>query len=182
MNTDGSDFHFVTSGPNNNAFATFSPDGKHIVYRTQGADAEGLRIMNLEDRSVRPLTEDYDNFPIWSPRGNLIAFMRRINGFFQICTIKPDGSDFKQLTHIKGNEAHMAWSADGEWMLFTSSRMGFKDEALLTNNPQPYGEIFVMRPDGTDVQQLTDDQWEEGSPAWQPNISSSPSVTAARDR
>jgi TolB protein len=46
--------------------------------------------------------------------------------------------------------------------------MGFKDEALLTFDPQPYGEIFVMRYDGTEVEQLTDDQWEEGAPAWQP--------------
>jgi hypothetical protein len=25
-----------------------------------------------------------------------------------------------------------------------------------------------MRADGSDVQQLTDNQWEEGTPAWQP--------------
>jgi TolB protein len=168
LNADGSGFHLVTSGPANNAFASFAPDGKHIVYRTQGPDGSGLRIMSLEDRSAKALTDDYDNFPIWSPRADLIAFMRRIDGFFEICTIHPDGSDFKQLTHTVGNEAHMAWSPDGERMLFTSSRMGFKDEALLTFDPQPYGEIFVMRFDGTDVQQLTDNQWEDGAPAWQP--------------
>ena len=54
--------------------------------------------MNLEDHSVKTLTDEYDNFPIWSPRGELITFMRRIDGFFEICTIHPDGSDFKQLT------------------------------------------------------------------------------------
>jgi hypothetical protein len=26
----------------------------------------------------------------------------------------------------------------------------------------------VMRADGTEVQQLTDNQWEDGTPAWQP--------------
>jgi Tol biopolymer transport system component len=171
VNADGSDFHLITSGPNNNAFASFAPDRKHIVYRTQGPDGEGLRIMNLEDHSVKVLTEGYDNFPVWSPRGDQIAFMRRIDGFFQILTIHADGTDLKQLTHTIGNEAHMAWSPDGERMLFTSSRMGFKDEALLINNPQPYGEIFVMRSDGTQVEQLTDDQWEEGAPAWQPKKS-----------
>ena len=46
--------------------------------------------------------------------------------------------------------------------------MGFKDEALSTDAPQPYGELFVMRYDGADVQQLTDNQWEDGGPAWQP--------------
>lgn len=117
---------------------------------------------------MKVLTTGYDNFPIWSPRGDLIAFMREIDGFFQILTIHPDGTGLKQLTHTVGNEAHMAWSPDGEYMLFTSSRMGFKDEVLYENNPQPYGEIFVMRDDGTDVEQLTDDQWEEGTPAWQP--------------
>lgn len=179
VNADGSGFHVITSGPDNNAFAAFAPDGKHIVYRTQGPDGAGLRIMNLEDHSVKTLTDDYDNFPVWSPRGDLIAFMRRIDGFFQICTIHPDGNGFVQLTHVKGNEAHVAWSPDGERLLFTSSRMGFKDEALYTNNPQPYGEIFVMRYDGTGVEQLTDDQWEEGVPAWQPKMPVPTALNAA---
>ena len=51
---------------------------------------------------------------------------------------------------------------------FASTRMGFKDEVPYTDSPQPYGEIFVMRADGSEVQQLTDNQWEEGTPAWQP--------------
>ena len=46
--------------------------------------------------------------------------------------------------------------------------MGFKDEVAYTDAPQPYGEIFVMRYDGTDVEQLTDNQWEEGTPGWEP--------------
>jgi TolB protein len=168
LNADGSGYHTITSGPNNNAFASFAPDGKHIVYRTAGPDGSGLRIMNLEDHSVKVVSDDYDNFPVWSPRGDLIAFMRRIDGNFQIATIHPDGTNVSVLTKTKGNEAHMAWSPDGERLLFTSSRMGFKDEALLVGAPQPYGEIFVMRYDGTQVEQLTDDQWEEGTPAWQP--------------
>jgi TolB protein len=51
---------------------------------------------------------------------------------------------------------------------FSSTRMGFKDEVLYTDSPQPYGELFVMRYDGTDARQLTDNQWEDATPAWQP--------------
>jgi TolB protein len=178
LNADGSDFHFVTSGPNNNAFGSFSPDGKHLVYRTAGPEGEGLRIMNLGDHLVTALTNEYDNFPLWSPRGNLIAFIRRIEGNFEVFTIHPDGKELKQLTHIQGNEAHLAWSPDGERLLFTSSRTGFKDEVLYTGAPQPYGKIFVMRYDGTQVEQLTDDQWEEGGPAWQPHKPASATTTA----
>jgi hypothetical protein len=69
---------------------------------------------------------------------------------------------------------------DGERLLFTSSRTGFKDEALYTGSPQPYGKIFVMNCDGTHVEQLTDDQWEEGGPAWQPHHPAPTSAQAAR--
>ena len=178
INADGSEFHVITSGPNNNAFPSFAPDGKHIVYRTTGPDGEGLRIMNLEGHAVTALTNDYDNFPVWSPRGDLIAFIRKIGDDFVVFTIRPDGKDVSQLTHTKGNEAHVAWSPDGERLAFTSSRMGFKDEVLYTGAPQPFGEIFVMRYDGTEVEQLTDNQWEEGGAAWQPNKVKPPAATA----
>jgi TolB protein len=169
INADGTGFHVITGGPNNNAFPSFSPDGKKIVYRTAGPGEDGLRIMNLSDKSTVKLTSDWDNFPIWSPQGSLVAFVRRIGNDFEVFTIHPDGTGLTQLTHIRGNEAHLAWSPDGKRLLFTSSRMGFKDEVLYTHAPQPYGEIFVMNTDGTHVEQLTDDQWEEGVPAWQPH-------------
>jgi len=169
LNADGTGFHLVTSGPNNNGFAAFSPDGTHLVYRTAGPEGEGLRILNVADGAVTKLTDKYDNFPLWSPRGDLIAFVRNIAGDFEVMTIHPDGKDLTQLTHTHGNEAHLAWSPDGARLLFTSSRMGFKDETLYTGSPQPYGEIFVMNADGSHVEQLTDDQWEEGGPAWQPH-------------
>jgi Tol biopolymer transport system component len=63
----------------------------------------------------------------------------------------------------------MAWAPDGAYIAFASTRMGFKDEMIYTDAPQPYGEIFVMRADGSDLQQLTDNQWEEGTPAWRPS-------------
>lgn len=168
INADGSGFRKITSGANNNGFAAYSPDAKRIVYRTMGPDGDGLRIMNLQDRSVTTLTMDYDNFPAWSPRGDLIAFVRKVNGDFDVFTVRADGKDVRQLTRAKGNDAHPAWSPDGEKIVFTTTRMGFKDEALYTSAPQPYGELFVMRYDGTQLEQLTDNQWEDGGATWQP--------------
>ena len=50
-----------------------------------------------------------------------------------------------------------------------ADRQGFKDEfALSLGSPQPYGEICVMRPDGSDVRVLTDNTWEEGAASWVP--------------
>ena len=168
IHPDGSGFRQITSGANNNGFPSFAPDGERFVYRTTGPDGEGLRIRNLKDNSVKTLTDGYDNFPVWSPRGDLIAFVRQVAGDFEVFSIRPDGKDLRRLTNSKGNEAHLAWSPDGEKLLFSSTRMGFKDEVLYTLAPQPYGELFVMRYDGTQVEQLTDNQWEDAGPAWQP--------------
>ena len=125
--------------------------------------------MDLDTRKQTTLLGGYDNFPLWSPKGDLIMFSRLADGDYEIYTVKPDGSEVRRLTNSRGNDAHMAWAPDGAHIVFTSTRMGFKDEAIYTDAPQPYGEIFVMRADGSDVQQLTDNQWEEGTPAWQPS-------------
>ena len=176
INADGSGFQELTSGSDNNAFPSYSPDGNRLVFRTFGKSGQGLRIMNLETQTVTTLTSAYDNFPLWSPRGDLIMFARQVEGAYDIFTIKPDGTSLRRLTDGKGNDAHMSWSFDGESIAFASSRMGFKDEAAYTDAPQPYGEIFVMRFDGTHVEQLTDNQWEEGTPGWQPLVLSRAAV------
>jgi Tol biopolymer transport system component len=182
INADGSGFQELTSGDDNNAFPSYSPDGNRLVFRSFGKNGQGLRIMNLETKGVTTLTSDYDNFPQWSPRGDLIMFARQIEGAYDIFTIKPDGTSLKRLTNGKGNDAHMSWSSDGELIAFASSRMGFKDEVAYTDAAQPYGEIFVMRYDGTHVEQLTDNQWEDGTPGWEPFGAQSSCRPVARRR
>ena len=70
-----------------------------------------------------------------------------------------------------GGDSHPAWSPDGAHVLFSSSRFGFKDEAPMADIPQPYGELFIMRADGSEQRPLTDNRWEEGTPAWVPAAS-----------
>jgi len=74
VDADGSKFLELTSGPNNNAFPSMAPDGRRFVYRTFGPEGEGLRIMDIETKQVTRLVDGYDNFPLWSPRGDLIMF------------------------------------------------------------------------------------------------------------
>ena len=165
---DGSDPRAVTEGPLNAGFPSFSPDGREVVYRVWGDTAEGLRIVDLADGTVRTLTTGYDNFPAWSPAGDLIVFSRLADGDFDIFSIRPDGTHLRQLTTTPGGDSHPAWSPDGGHILFSSSRHGFKDEAPMHDIPQPYGELFIMRPDGSEQRALTDNRWEEGTPAWVP--------------
>jgi TolB protein len=174
---DGSGLRMLTEGKASSGFASWSPDGKRLVYRVMGDGQQGLRILTLDDGKVATLTNEYDTFPVWSPRGDRIAFCSFRDGDYDIYTMRPDGSDVRKLTNSHGNDAHPIWSPDGNWIVFSSSRKGFKDEAMLNEwGPQPYGDLYVMRADGSDVRQLTDNQFEEATGAWRPE----PARTAPR--
>ena len=183
MNCDGSHFQVVTHDAGHDDFPSFSPDGTRLVYRVGNSNERlhtqrGLRILSLADGKITNLTNGSDDFPTWSSRGDRIAFTGFETGDFEIYTIRPDGTGMRQLTHTHGNDAHQVWSPDGKWIAFVSSRMGWKDEGKM-GGTQPYGEIFVMRADGTDVRQLTDDQWEEGVASWAPATLDAAAINAA---
>ncbi len=168
---DGSGARALTGDTVNAGFPSWSPDGKHIVYRVWGGSTWGLRILDLDEQRIRVLTTEYDNLPFWSPDGSRITFTRKHDANnFDIYTIRPDGSDLRQLTTSAANDAHGIWNADGTQILWNSGMFGFKDEAALYDNTfQPYGAIFIMNADGTAKRQLTDSPWEDGMPRYVPS-------------
>ena len=175
MQADGSEVRAVTSGSGNAGFPSWSPDGREIVYRywSENERGEGLRIVNVATGRSRVLTTEYDTLPAWSPSGEVIMFTRYapddrfLYDEFDIYSIRPDGSGLKRLTDAEGNDAHSLWSPDGNHILWSSSRFGYKDESpLVVNQPQPYAELFIMNADGSKQRPLTDNQYEEGTPAW----------------
>ena len=92
-----------------------------------------LRLLDLRDQSVKVLSTEWDNFPFWSPSGDLILFTRQKSADrdFDVFTMRPDGTEVKQLTSLPGSDGHATWTSDGESIFFMSSRSGFKDEASL---------------------------------------------------
>ena len=169
---DGTGLKEITHGERNDGFPGWSPDGKRLVFRTADNAGKGLRIIDVETGEISVLSggENTDNFPDWSPKGDWICFTsNREDHDYEIYLIHPDGTGLKRLTRLPGNDAHSTWSPDGEWIAFSSGRAGFKDEmALHPHNPQSYGEITVMRADGSEITALTDNPWEDATPRWAP--------------
>ena len=166
---DGTNWEPLTDGTLHSGFPSYSADGRQIVFRVWGEDQKGLRILNLEDRGVRVLTNEYDNLPGWSPDGSRIVFTRKVDAVnFDIFTIRPDGTDLRQLTTNGANDGHAVWTADGR-LVWSSGMYGFRDEAALYDNTfQPYGQIFIMNADGSGKRIITDSLWEDSMPLYLP--------------
>ena len=141
------------------AFAKFAPMNTDIF--TADANGSNAKLLLAHPES------DYN--ASFSPDGKWIFFTLERNGSADIYRVSKDGKNLERLTNAPGNGAHCSWSPDGKWIAFAGARGGFKDESVLHPlNPQPYGEIYVMRADGSDVRMLTDDQFEAATPAWIP--------------
>ena len=177
VRADGSQSKDLTKGTPNSGFPSFSPDGTRIAYRVWsepgGPRDYGIRVLTLADGSVKTLTTEMDNFPSWSPTGDLIAFTRRVGGTedydYDLFTMRPDGTNIRRLTTAPGNDSHSSWSPDGKYILWSSARYGFKDEAPLYDNAfQPFAQIFMMNADGSDQHPLTRSRWEDSMPAMVP--------------
>ncbi|KPM43159.1 hypothetical protein AK830_g3399 [Neonectria ditissima] len=174
---NGSKPRNLTDGTLNAGFPSFSPDGTKLVYRLWDWNNGplGLHTMDIASGRSTRITDGWDNTPGWSPDGELIVFTRQTNWTsgnswevdrFDICTVKPDGTELKVLTESQANDAHAVWSPDGR-IMYSSGMYGFRDESALYDGTfQPYGQIVIMNADGSNKTMLTDSMWEDSMPMY----------------
>jgi Tol biopolymer transport system component len=125
-----------------------------------------LLRFDLPDNSIHDLTQVNnleDTSPVFSPNGRTLAFARKFLDFArwtpgrQLWTMKPDGSDVKQLTDDSYyNHYDFAWSPTGDQIAYTR----FNKNAL-TEPP----EVWLMNADGSQALQLISGGY---APQWIP--------------
>ena len=105
--------------------ATWSPDSTRIAFDGQ-TSIDGAAQLYLVDRDgsdlrlLSPPGVD-DEYPAWSPNGDVIAFHRAGAGEqFLLHLVGPDGSGDRELTHGARSDEWPMWSADAARLAFQS--------------------------------------------------------------
>ncbi|WP_195911157.1 TolB family protein [Streptomyces kaniharaensis] len=157
--------------------AYLDPDHTTSAIVTVGPDGTGERQV------TQPPDRARDDRPDWSPDGSTIAFDRTDpqTGGARLWTVPATGEGERQIGQLCDNgtadctnedERAPAYSPDGKQLAFSRS-WGALDPA--GKNQIQYSDLYLMAPDGSNVQRLTfltnDKPYsgEVGNPSWSPD-------------
>ena len=155
----GKSIRRLTHSKANQASPCWSPDNSMIAFVSDRSGTPQIYLTAAGGGTPwkrLTLSEVYNANPDWSPHNNTIVFTSRIDGIFQICTIKPDGSGFRQLTYAPSNCETPSWSPNGRHILFTRKLNGTY-------------QLMVMDEKGRNLKQVTFDKLDKFSPDWSGN-------------
>lgn len=113
-------------------FPSFSPDGRWVVFESDGGKAETSHYSDIYRAEVdgksppRRLTNNPEgNFePAISPRGDAIVLASSRDRVAELYRIKPDGKEPVRLTNTPRDEWGARFSPSGEQIAFVSDREG----------------------------------------------------------
>lgn len=104
---------------------SYAPDGSAIVFTSDRGGSQQLYTMDGNGGNVKRISFGQGNYstPVWSPRGDLIAFTKQYGGQFYIGIMRPDGSGERLLTQSWLDEGP-SWAPNGRVIIFTRESPG----------------------------------------------------------
>ncbi|MDO7843953.1 Tol-Pal system beta propeller repeat protein TolB [Sphingomonas immobilis] len=120
----GGDAQKLTDTPGIDTGGSYSPDGTRIVFESDRSGGQQLYVMNADGTQQKRISFGGGRYatPVWSPRGNLIAFTK-MAGNFRIGVVSPAGGNEQLLTNDWQDEGP-SWSPNGRVLMFFRSGRG----------------------------------------------------------
>lgn len=198
MNADGSDVHLVSTGKGRTTCGYFLRDGRHIIYASthEAADAcptppdrskgyvwdvfPGYDIYLATDtgKILKKLTDTpgYDAEATVNWKTDRIVYTSLASGDLDLWTMRPDGSEKKQITTAIGYDGGAVFSRDGKKLVWRANYPATPEaleryKALLaesTTAPMKM-EIVVADSDGSHARTITNFGCASFAPTFTPD-------------
>ena len=185
MDADGSNVHLESTGMGRTTCGYFYADGKHVLYSSTHLAGDScpprpdyshgyvwavyssFQIYYATDdgKILKPLTKGpgYNAEATLSRDGKMIVFTSSRDGDLDIYTMKADGTGLRRLTNVVGYDGGPVFSPDGKWIAYRAHHPSGEQEitrykSLLARDLVEPNEmdLYVMRADGSDQQQITE--------------------------
>jgi hypothetical protein len=161
MNRDGSSPHkFYNVSGKDVHDATWSPDGNEILFALGKNENNNLYVTDMNGREPRLLNKSIDTRgrSDWG-FGDLISLDMGGSWAHDVYLMNADGSNLHQVSPAGINAQGASLSPDGNWVTFSAyTDVADKDLASC--------EIYIMRVDGSDMRQLTNNSYCDYQPRW----------------
>ncbi|MEW6252027.1 MAG: biopolymer transporter Tol, partial [Planctomycetota bacterium] len=153
----------LTKSDKYDAEASYSPDGKLIMFSSLREGAQQVFIANADGSNPRRISNGPgDGGPFFSPDGKRVIYRgdRKGDGNMQIFVNNLEGTAEKAITPADALYWCPYWHPSGKWVAFTYSDL---------KQMPPRFDVYVMRDDGSDMQRVTSAGAWNGLPVFSPD-------------
>ena len=178
--TNGSNLRQLTNNDVPDVTPCWSPDGKKIVFASGMDNTSDIFIMNADGSNRKQLTnvDGDDSHPHFSADGKQIVFnsprttadlsIDWSKQWHEIYIMDSDGSNQKQLTHLKTVCTFPNLSPDGRKIVF---RRVIADSGMNwdLSKSQRNSEVFIFDRDDESVVNISNSPAFDGWPCWSPD-------------
>ena len=155
-------YHRISTGKGKATCAFFHPTGSRILFASNHHDSQTAEDQGAEAKL-------HSSF--WERKYSSVY-----DENMEIYTANRSGQELRRLTNHVGYDAQGTYSPNGEHIVFCSFRSAYPIDQLSEENqkrfkvnPSYFGEIYLMRYDGSKVQRLTYQPGYDGGPFFSPD-------------